>query len=595
MLRMAMWRLDGWIAPHLAREDSRPYAHYSSIHAPVPAMTRTGDPFPLGSVRLPSPLLDAQLPDWMLLHFQYTPEHSAATCWQSPQVLPDRLATRLRNRPFELPLVNVTPERCNLLSQIANEFSPSLLLATVKDYSVLSAPGDMAMESRNPDQQYLIQNPPWNVYGNSAQQLAQPANSGGRQPSFPSQQMENDFDSRLSTLQKSRQPTRGGSERDPNADLDSITSPKEVPGIPQSVELGGLVPIWFPYATQPDHLLFARYARLGSKDVVQGVFVDWDRLQRELKELVAELFPNAKFRPASDVKPEKPEQLMSMLPVEMEPGPIPPTPRRGWTPLRIGLGVAWIAVAIALIAVAIGGWSLIDMSERRIRFVSAVTHELRTPMTTLRLYLDMLTSGFVTDDARKEEYLKTLAGESDRLNRLISNVLDYARLEKQGARAAPTQTAVSDLLESVRATWDERCQAAGKELVVEDSMAASTNFSTDVGLVQQILGNLIDNACKYSNAAKDRRIWLRTRGTEAGSIVFEVEDCGPGVRTGEKKAIFRPFQRGATAEVTAGGVGLGLALAQRWAKMLGGKLAYRQGDHSKGACFFLEIGRTIPS
>jgi signal transduction histidine kinase len=251
--------------------------------------------------------------------------------------------------------------------------------------------------------------------------------------------------------------------------------------------------------------------------------------------------------------------------------------------------LAWAAALTALLAVGLGGWSLIDLSERRIRFVSAVTHELRTPMTTLRLYLDMLTSGMVHDENQKQEYLQTLQGESERLHRLIGNVLDFARLEKQSTKTEPKEILVSELLETVRSTWQERCTTLEKELVIENRLPVETKLVTDSALVQQIIGNLIDNACKYSQSAADKRIWCRALARNSSRLIFEVEDCGPGVKAREKRSIFRPFRRGCDAEVTAGGVGLGLALARRWAGMLGGKLEYCKGDCAGGACFRLEL------
>jgi signal transduction histidine kinase len=110
---------------------------------------------------------------------------------------------------------------------------------------------------------------------------------------------------------------------------------------------------------------------------------------------------------------------------------------------------------------------------------------------------------------------------------------------------------------------------------------------TDAKLIEQIVGNLIDNACKYSRDAQDRRLWVRARG-EKGEMVFEVEDRGPGIPPGERRSIFNPFRRGTTADVTAGGVGLGLALAQRWVKMLGGRLSV-DSSPGGGACFRVEL------
>src|SRR5437868_13534031 len=99
---------------------------------------------------------------------------------------------------------------------------------------------------------------------------------------------------------------------------------------------------------------------------------------------------------------------MTVLPLLLDPGPVESGDAPvGWTPLRSGLILAWIATFAGLATAGLGGWSLLDLSERRIRFVSTVTHELRTPLTTLRLYLDMLTSGRVKAEKR-DEYLHTL-------------------------------------------------------------------------------------------------------------------------------------------------------------------------------------------
>lgn len=278
---------------------------------------------------------------------------------------------------------------------------------------------------------------------------------------------------------------------------------------------------------------------------------------------------------------------MTALPVELVPGTIL-AGELGWTPLRIGLMLAWAAALIALLTVGLGGWSLIDLSQRRIRFVSTVTHELRTPLTTLRLYLDMLTGGMVRDEKQKEEYLRTLNGETDRLNRLVSNVLDFSRLENQRPRLEKKPAHVADLLERLRESWQMRATECGKELIVENPLPAEQIVETDQQVVEQLLGNLIDNACKYSRNAEDQRLWLRA-SAEGSAIVFEVEDRGPGVSRKERRSIFHAFRRGREADVTAGGVGLGLALARRWAGLLGGRLNVGAGQGNVGACFRLEL------
>jgi signal transduction histidine kinase len=358
---------------------------------------------------------------------------------------------------------------------------------------------------------------------------------------------------------------------------------------PVPVSLGALSPLWLPGAGE-NRLVVTRLVQIGDKAACQVTLLDWPRLQGLLAEEVADLVPGAKFQPFREEDAAAPERAMTALPVELEPGPVEtPEPPLAWSPLRIGLATAWAAALVALGAVGLGGWSLLELSERRIRFVSAVTHELRTPLTTLRLYLDMLAGGLVPEEQRRAEYLHTLNVEADRLNRLVGNVLDFSRLENQRPRLEMNRVAVADVVEQLRSTWQARCQDAGKDLVVESTVAPDLTLETDVKLVQQIVGNLVDNACKYSRGAADPHLWLRVRTEPAQRLLFEVEDRGPGVPPGERRTIFRPFRRGRDADVTAGGVGLGLALAQRWAHLLGGRLTLHSGPANRGACFRLEL------
>ena len=193
----------------------------------------------------------------------------------------------------------------------------------------------------------------------------------------------------------------------------------------------------------------------------------------------------------------------------------------------------------------------------------------------------------ITDEAQKAEYLKTLDAEADRLHRLIGNVLDFARLEKSHPAVVARSIPVADLLGQIHRTWHERCAAAGKDLIVENTLPDGSSVCTDPGLVEQIIGNLIDNAQKYCDATDPGLCW----GKESdGRLAIEVEDRARGSEA-ERCSIFRPFRRGHEADVKAGGVGLGLALATRWAHYIGGKLSVGTGSNEIGACFRLEVPR----
>jgi signal transduction histidine kinase len=262
-------------------------------------------------------------------------------------------------------------------------------------------------------------------------------------------------------------------------------------------------------------------------------------------------------------------------------------PAPGWSPLRVGLASAWLSALVALTAAGLSGWSLADLAERRSRFVAAVTHELRTPLTTLRLYLDLLTNGLVRDASTRDEYLATLQAEADRLHRLVANVLDFARLERGSPQAGRVTVAVSELAQRVVEEWQPICQRAGRELVMDSSLDVAATCHTDPELVRQVLGILIDNAIKHGGNVNDPTIRLEVH-QRAGMLICAIEDQGPGVVPADRRRLFRPFQRGRNA-ATTGGVGLGLALASRWARLLGGRLTVVPGSDGCGARFELAI------
>jgi signal transduction histidine kinase len=581
-LRIALYRMDSLVSPVIAREDSRPYSHYSAIYAPSSALdSKTGAACSPGTVLEPSPLLNAELPDWILLHFQTDDESG----WESPQVLSKGLIATLNRTKVKLPSAVIIEGRAHFLAYLARRFPHKTLTALLEP------------RHDQPGSQENTLLPAQGVWNYNRAQGNNEAAALPVQPANPSSEFSKRADNQAQVKQQVKAPAEGeeagvviGNTHRNGEDWFSGTKTRPTRGEQVSVALDSMVPLWLTSEDQQQTLLVARLVRIGPKEVCQGIVLDWHRLQSLLAEKVNDLFPHGRVISVREEIPPHPENTMSALPIELDPGPPEAAAGvHGWTPLRIGLTLAWLAALLALFAVGLGGWSLLDLSERRIRFVSTVTHELRTPLTTLRLYLDMLAGGIIKDEKQKSEYLHTLNSETDRLNRLVGNVLDFSRLENQRPRLEKTEVELGDLLEQVRSAWQSRCQDAGKELIVENTLQQALLISTDVKLVLQILGNLIDNACKYSRSAADRRIWLRARSKGRDPLVLEVEDRGPGVASQERRSIFRPFRRGREADVTAGGVGLGLALAQRWAQLLGGQLTLQSSPNNPGACFRLAL------
>lgn len=567
-LRLALWRLDSRVSPSLSREDSRPFQHFDPVYIPLPALQQNGTSCATGSVYVASPLLSANLPDWMLVHFQAT----AAGAWRSPQVPTASIAERLRQPELQVDLSNVTVRRAESL-EILKHYSADALIARLPemDFPMPSVPPPGA--------------------------IAQQTQAEGQSAQMWSPSRDNDYQRRDRVQRTAKAESNGNFANNRVApvndnlvlgDADAKWAAMN-PVTLMSVKVGEFQPLWLHAENQPDRLAIARLAQPGQQKIVQGVLLDWENLRGLLLNEVRDLFPEAQLEPVRGDAGESRERAMTTLPVQLDPGSMLSL----WSPLRTGLLLAWLAALGALTVVGFGGRSLLELSDRRIRFVSAVTHELRTPLTTLRLYLDMLTSGLVSDEQKKSEYLHTLHGESDRLHRLVGNVLDFARLERQRPQLAMREVTATEILERAQSDWGERCKAAGKELVVECDGAISSPIHTDPDLVQQILGNLIDNACKYSRGVSDERIWLRAR-LERSSLVFEVEDRGPGVPARERREIFQAFRRGQSADVTAGGVGLGLALARRWAGLIHARIELAPASADSGASFQLRLPAQDP-
>lgn len=580
-LRLALWRLDSRVFPVLAREANRPFNHYRALYANHQSLIRQGKTWRTGETLQPSPLLDEPLPTWVLLHFQVSPL-AVPTIWESPQVLNEVDRASLLANPVLTNCENVTDERkalfLSLQQRLDHQFFkqwlqqqiPLLAFEPVQQTAMDELPpSQVATGSEPPPQQQLIV------------PLPRQGGASGQKGGF----VDQEFQSRY--MQKA-QIEQSPSNRNNFNQMPNDVQRKES----LSVRTGVIQPIWLADSQnkEQESLLMARLVQMGDDYFCQGFVLDWKALSQELAESVHDLFPHATLTAMRQAVPDHPEQSMTALPLALEPNePLTIPDMESWSPLCIGLSLAWMAATIALLAVAFGGWSLIDLSDRRIRFISTVTHELRTPLTTLRLYSDMLTSGLIEDETKKNEYLKTLHQEAERLHRLISNVLDYSRLENRSTKLDRKPASLKSLIEQVQSAWKDRCEQTGKKLVVQaEPSLAGVILQTDPVLVEQILGNLIDNACKYSQKAGDDRIVLRVK-QDAQNVHMAVEDHGPGVPTSERQAIFRPFQRGQSIHVTSEGVGLGLALARRWAQLLGGSLSLEPSQNGAGACFQLTL------
>ena len=254
-------------------------------------------------------------------------------------------------------------------------------------------------------------------------------------------------------------------------------------------------------------------------------------------------------------------------------------------------GVLHGALALALLVLGSGSWILgrilnaeQTLARRRSDFVAALTHELKAPLTGMRAMVELLNDGLVTDPAKQREYYGSLLQESERLSRLVRNVLDASRLE----RSMPLVTISRPLdpaptLVGIAESFRTRLEGAGFELQVElaDDLPP---VRADPDALHQIVGNLIDNAAKYGGGA-EQRVELSARPGE-GCVEVRVRDWGPGVSAGEQRTIFERFVRGSGPR-EVGGAGLGLAIARAQSASLGAELVLEPSEI--GACFRLTL------
>ena len=206
--------------------------------------------------------------------------------------------------------------------------------------------------------------------------------------------------------------------------------------------------------------------------------------------------------------------------------------------------IAWACLLLATCAVAALLMGVINLSERRGAFVSAVTHELRTPLTTFRMYAEMLADGMLSDPVQRQKYLQTLRVEADRLWHLVENVLAYAQLERGNHNGRHEVLTVHQLLVRVQPRLEDRARLSQMKMVIDVGEAVGGQMvRTDPSAAEQILFNLVDNACKYATMADDPRIHIDTRLCET-RVDFSVKDHGPGI---SDKALRQLFRRLASA------------------------------------------------
>jgi two-component system, OmpR family, phosphate regulon sensor histidine kinase PhoR len=214
-------------------------------------------------------------------------------------------------------------------------------------------------------------------------------------------------------------------------------------------------------------------------------------------------------------------------------------------------------------------------------FIAAVSHELKTPLTSIAGFAETLLDGVIEEDpATTREFVAKIAHHSDRLSELVRDVLTLSRLEQGTWEVRPEST---DLVHLGRGLLDEFSQVASRQRVhLELEAPASLPMVSDPELLRQLVGNLISNAIRYNRP--QGTVWLRLQAASAHQVCLEVQDSGIGIPPEHQEHIFERFYRvDAHRSRQSGGTGLGLAIIKQLLDVLGGTISLK--SDASGTCF----------
>ncbi|MEL6739141.1 MAG: HAMP domain-containing sensor histidine kinase [Planctomycetota bacterium] len=576
--RIALWRMDSLASALVARETQRPYFEYRAFVAPGRAYERLwGEPRAGEAVRPGRLLLGDPAPEPLtgvaVLHYVVSPTGAIT----SPQAPSDELLASAGVPAVDSARVDEASARLDALRSMLR--SAGELVERVErggEAEIEAASGENEGEG---EREFAFRRQFADIANRAQQEPASdgPRGDGERAAGSPRA---------LASAGRATETARGTTAdesvglQDAAAFAETSSSAAFDDAAP-GVSVGVFVARWIG----PDALALEREAVIEGEAWTQGVWLDWPRLRDVLGGAARGVLPGADVSPAP-TGARGDAMLLASLPIRLAAPGVDEGVSLGMTPVRWSLLLTWAAVLTAVVAVGVVLRQAVTLSERRGRFVSAVTHELRTPLTTFQLYSQMLADGMVSDESVRAGYLATLKSESARLAGIVENVLEYARLSRRSGPRETSAISPGELLARLRPVLSRRAEQGDMDLVVHDGLdpGETRRVRGDLDAIERILVNLVDNACKYAGAGAgasagggdhegDPRVHL-VLSVEAGDrLGLMVADHGPGIGPEDRERVFGEFRRGERgSRADRGGLGLGLALSRGLAREMGGDL-----------------------
>ena len=251
--------------------------------------------------------------------------------------------------------------------------------------------------------------------------------------------------------------------------------------------------------------------------------------------------------------------------------------------LLLGLGAAGLAfVGLAVYFYRESSREMRDAAQR-VTFVNQVSHELKTPLTNIRMYAELLERTLPEEEEKTRGHLGIIVSESQRLSRLIGNILTFSRKQRRKLNLHLSPGAVDEVVQTVLDHFRASLEDQGIRVRFEADAAETVQLDPDA--LAQILGNLFNNVEKYAASGGEMRMATRQ---EPGWSVITVSDNGPGIPPGQRERIFLPFHR-ISDKLNDGvtGTGIGLTISRDLARLHGGDLVALPSE--RGAVFELRI------
>jgi signal transduction histidine kinase len=249
----------------------------------------------------------------------------------------------------------------------------------------------------------------------------------------------------------------------------------------------------------------------------------------------------------------------------------------------MGLVLLFLITGIALIFRAIS--REMRLAQMKSAFVSNVSHELKTPLSLISLFAEILELGRVKDEEKKREYYRIIGEEIRRLNKLIDNILDFSKIEAGRKAYKFVDADIGEVVENVIS--DYKHQIINSGFVLKTNIADNLpTVSIDRDAISQVILNLLDNAVKYSAETKEISVEVKTRGSY---LTIQIADRGMGIPRAEQKKIFGKFYRVGNGLVhDVKGSGLGLSLVKHIIETHKGKIKV-ESEIGSGTRFIIRL------